>query len=60
MPTVSPLVYLVAVVAVVMMWRGIWGLMDEYLWPQKPKLSYWMSFLTGFAAIIALLAVISL
>ncbi len=51
-----PLVYLVAIVGVVMMWRGLWGLFDEYLWPNKPKLSYWTTFLAGFAVLIALFA----
>jgi hypothetical protein len=53
---VSPLVYLVAVVAVVMMWRGLWGLFDEYLWPKNPKLSYWVTFIAGFAILASFLA----
>jgi len=40
-------IYLMAIVAAVMVWRGIWGLLDVYLWPQNPKLSYWISALIG-------------
>jgi len=39
------LLYLVAVVAIVAMWRGLWGLMDIYLWPNNPKRSNWVSFI---------------
>jgi len=52
--------YLAAVVAVVMMWRGIWGLMDEYLLPENPKLSYWTSFISGFIIIAIALAITQL
>ena len=34
MSVVNLLLYLIAVVAVVAMWRGLWGLMDIYLWPK--------------------------
>jgi len=44
----NPLAYLIAVVAVVLMWRGLWGLMDQYVLPKNPKLSYWVSFVVGF------------
>jgi hypothetical protein len=47
-----PIIYLVGVVAVVMMWRGIWGLGDLYLWPKNPKRSYWVSFILGLLAIV--------
>ena len=53
---VSPLVYLIAVVAVVMMWRGLWGLLDEYLWPKNPRLSYWVTFIVGFVILASFLA----
>lgn len=45
------IIYLIAVVAVVAMWRGLWGLMDLYLWPKNPKIGYWVSFLVGFIII---------
>jgi succinate dehydrogenase hydrophobic anchor subunit len=57
---VFPLVYLVAVFAVVMMWRGLWGLLDEYVWPKRPRLSYWATFIVGFAIITVFLALVPL
>ena len=51
--------YVVAVVAVVMMWRGLWGLMDIYLWPNNPKRSNWVSFFIGFIIIVTVLAFIA-
>jgi hypothetical protein len=50
--------YLIAVVAVVAMWRGLWGLMDIYLWPNNPKMSNWVSFIVGFVALVFLFAVL--
>jgi len=50
------LLYLVAVVAVVMMWRGLWGLLDEYVWPKNPRRSYWLTFVVGFVLIVTVLA----
>lgn len=50
--------YLVAVIAVVMMWRGLWGLLDEYVWPKNPRRSYWVTFIIGFLLIIAVFALI--
>jgi len=58
--TVDNLVlYLIAVVAVVAMWRGLWGLMDLYLWPNNPKRGYWVSFLIGFIIIAVDLALVA-
>jgi hypothetical protein len=56
----APLLYLVAVVAVVMMWRGLWGLLDIYLWPQNPKRSNWVSFIAGFILICIILFLLPL
>jgi succinate dehydrogenase hydrophobic anchor subunit len=42
-------------VAIVLMWRGLWGLLDEYLLPKNRKLSYWISSLLGLALIAAVL-----
>lgn len=53
------IIYLVAVVAVVMMWRGLWGLMDIYLWPNNPKRSNWVSFIVGFVMIVTVLVLIA-
>jgi len=33
--------------AVVSFWRGIWGLMDEYLFPGNYELSLWISLIIG-------------
>jgi Fuseless len=52
MVSLLPLLYLAGIVAVVMMWRGIWGLGDLYLWPKNPKLSYWVSFVAGLVVIV--------
>jgi len=52
------LLYLIAVVAVVAMWRGLWGLIDIYLWPNNPKRSNWVSFTVGFVIIALVLALI--
>jgi Mg2+ and Co2+ transporter CorA len=52
------LTYLTAVVAIVMTWRGLWGLMDEYLWPKNPRRSYWASFIIGFIIIVIVLALV--
>jgi hypothetical protein len=53
------LLYLVGVVAVVAMWRGLWGLMDIYLWPNNPKRSNWVSFIIGFVMIAVVLAFVT-
>ncbi|MCW4045298.1 MAG: hypothetical protein NWE94_07275 [Candidatus Bathyarchaeota archaeon] len=54
------LLYLVGVVAVVAMWRGLWGLMDIYLWPKNPKRSNnWASFIIGFGLIATVLALVA-
>lgn len=34
---------IVVVVAIIMLWRGIWGLMDMYLFPGNPLISYSVS-----------------
>lgn len=35
------------VIGVVMVWRGVWGLLDAYLFPEDPILSYSISILAG-------------
>ena len=55
MPLTTLLVYLALVVAVVMVWRGVWGLLDEYLLPKNPRLSYWISFIIGLVLLLILL-----
>jgi hypothetical protein len=53
------LLYLVAIIGVVAMWRGLWQLMDIYLWPENPKRSNWASFIIGFVLIVVVLAIIN-
>lgn len=31
----------------ILLWRGMWGLLDVYLFPNHPILSYTISFLLG-------------
>jgi hypothetical protein len=33
--------------SVVAFWRGAWGIMDTYILPNNPELSYWSSILIG-------------
>jgi hypothetical protein len=39
--------------AVVAFWRGIWGLMDAYIFPNNYALSSWISVFIGLAVLIA-------
>lgn len=39
--------------AVVLFWRGAWGLMDIYLFPEHPPLSFVCSLLIGLAILYA-------
>ncbi|XSG86073.1 MAG: hypothetical protein ACPW60_04965 [Methylohalobius sp. ZOD2] len=38
---------LVIVSAIIMLWRGVWGLLDVYLFPGSPTLSYLVSIALG-------------
>lgn len=40
---------LVIAFAIVSFWRGVWGLMDVYLFPNNYVLSLWISLLVGIA-----------
>ncbi len=44
---------LVIMSGMVCLWRGIWGLLDIYLLPGQPAVSYGASFLLGVLIIIA-------
>ncbi|MCW4042518.1 MAG: hypothetical protein NWE90_02185 [Candidatus Bathyarchaeota archaeon] len=55
MQSVSSIIYIIVILAVVMIWRGLWGLLDEYLWPNRPRLSYLTSLVIGLILIIILL-----
>ena len=39
--------------AVVSFWRGVWGLMDEFLFPDNYQLSLWTSVLLGLVILTA-------
>lgn len=56
----SLVLYLTAVVAFAAVWRGLESLMDLYLCPKNPKLSYWVSFLIGFTLLAIILPLIEL
>ena len=38
---------IVIVLAIIMLWRGVWGLLDVYLFPGVPTLSYLISIALG-------------
>ncbi|MBU1111799.1 MAG: hypothetical protein ABIG93_02060 [archaeon] len=38
--------------AVIAFWRGIWGLLDEYLFPNYRELSLWISLFVGLLILI--------
>ncbi|MDO8467448.1 MAG: hypothetical protein Q7S56_00665 [Nanoarchaeota archaeon] len=35
--------------AIIAFWRGVWGLLDIYLLPNNPQLSFWISIGLGVA-----------
>lgn len=41
----SPMLAIFIAGAVIMFWRGVWGLMDVYLFPDNLPLSYGISFI---------------
>lgn len=45
-------------IAVVAIWRGVWGLMDWYLFPTNPLLSYLFSIVIGFIILMSAGAVV--
>ena len=38
---------IVVILAIIMLWRGVWGLLDVYLFPGSPTLSYLISISLG-------------
>lgn len=38
---------LVVILAIIMLWRGVWGLLDTYLFPGSPMFSYLVSIALG-------------
>lgn len=39
-------------IAIVAFWRGVWGLLDLYLFPNNYQLSLWISALAGLIILI--------
>ncbi|CAB3255692.1 unnamed protein product [Arctia plantaginis] len=46
--------HLVSFIATVNVWRGVWGLLDVYFFPDSPKLSNWSSHIISLAFLILL------
>ncbi len=38
---------IIIVLGIIMLWRGVWGLLDLYLFPGSPTLSYLITILLG-------------
>lgn len=38
--------------AIILFWRGAWGLIDIYLFPQNYELSLWVSLLLGLGILL--------
>jgi hypothetical protein len=47
-------IIVVTSLAVVSFWRGVWGLMDIYLFPENPPLSLIISILSGLVILFAI------
>jgi Zn-dependent protease with chaperone function len=45
--TKSAMTIIGVVFAIVLFWRGVWGLLDEFLFPGNPILSYIISAVAG-------------
>ncbi len=39
--------------AVISFWRGVWGLMDQYLFPENYQLSLWVSLIVGLLILVS-------
>ena len=44
---------IIVAIALISFWRGLWGLMDLYLYPENEALSYWVSLIAGFTVLAA-------
>jgi hypothetical protein len=40
------------VLAIIIIWRGVWGLLDLFIFPQNPLLSYITSTIFGFILLL--------
>ena len=46
------LIVIIASLAIVSFWRGIWGLMDIYIYPTNPTISLVSSVIMGIAILL--------
>ena len=46
--------FIILIVAIVCVWRGVWGLLDLYLIPESPDMSFIISVIIGFIILLAL------
>jgi len=44
---IDVLIIIITALAIVSIWRGVWGLMDIYLFPENPTLSFIISLSMG-------------
>ena len=51
---VDVLIIIISSLALVAFWRGAWGLLDLYLLPADPALSFWVSIGIGIAILLAI------
>lgn len=47
-------VIIITSLAIVGFWRGVWGLMDLYLFPKNPLLSLFISMILGLIILFAI------
>lgn len=40
--------------AAILLWRGVWGLLDLYLFPERPEMSFVFSILVAVVLMISL------
>jgi len=43
---------IIDVVAIIIIWRGIWGILDLFIFPNNPLLSYLISTVFGFILLL--------
>ncbi|MFA5532729.1 MAG: hypothetical protein WDA13_04015 [Candidatus Shapirobacteria bacterium] len=43
---------IIDVVAIIIIWRGIWGILDLFIFPNNPLLSYLTSTIFGFGLLL--------
>jgi len=48
------LLIIIASLAIVCFWRGTWGLLDIYLFPKNPALSFLISIIIGIIILIGI------